>query len=257
MSYVLIDETNLIDIGDAIREQIGNKTKYYPSEMGDAIRAIPSGTVDSALTKAIIEGAKDRFDAVTALPEGITRIRGDIFSDSNIRVTKLPDTVTVLEDRAFSECLYLQLTELPSNLVEIGNYCFGLATIGGGIRITSIPDSVTYIGSSAFLNCDNMTITKLPESLEYLGADAFGGCDNIYISEIPAGVKFLFEGCLRTNRSSVVTFKGTPMSIASDAFRDRVGTVGVTEIRVPWAEGEVPRAPWGATNATITYNYKS
>ena len=33
------------------------------------------------------------------------------------------------------------------------------------------------------------------------------------------------------------------------------GCTNLTDIKVPWAEGAVANAPWGATNATITYNY--
>ena len=30
----------------------------------------------------------------------------------------------------------------------------------------------------------------------------------------------------------------------------------LTTINVPWSEGEVANAPWGATNAVINYDYK-
>ena len=33
------------------------------------------------------------------------------------------------------------------------------------------------------------------------------------------------------------------------------GCTNLTTINVPWAEGAVAGAPWGATNATINYNY--
>lgn len=49
-----------------------------------------------------------------------------------------------------------------------------------------------------------------------------------------------------------VAFKSTPTTIAADAF---TGCDALTAISVPWAEGAVAGAPWGATNATITYNY--
>jgi hypothetical protein len=49
-----------------------------------------------------------------------------------------------------------------------------------------------------------------------------------------------------------ITFKGTPMSIDSNAF---ASCSNLLTINVPWAEGEVSGAPWGATNATINYNY--
>ena len=49
-----------------------------------------------------------------------------------------------------------------------------------------------------------------------------------------------------------ITFKGTPTLINSATFFD---CINLTDIKVPWAEGAVSGAPWGATNATITYNY--
>lgn len=50
---------------------------------------------------------------------------------------------------------------------------------------------------------------------------------------------------------SAVAFLGTPKSIAGSAF---YACPNLTKITVPWAEGAVANAPWGATNATITYN---
>lgn len=41
-------------------------------------------------------------------------------------------------------------------------------------------------------------------------------------------------------------------SIDSTAFS---GCNNLTAINVPWSEGEVANAPWGAVNATINYNY--
>ena len=40
-------------------------------------------------------------------------------------------------------------------------------------------------------------------------------------------------------------------SIGSEAFQD---CAALTDIYVPWSEGAVANAPWGATNATIHYN---
>lgn len=43
MSKVLVNESSLVDIADAIREKNGSEDKYKPSEMGDAVRAIENG----------------------------------------------------------------------------------------------------------------------------------------------------------------------------------------------------------------------
>lgn len=68
------------------------------------------------------------------------------------------------------------------------------------------------------------------------------------IIRVEAGV---FNGC--TNLESV-TFQSTPSTWTgrSTAFAD---CTNLTTINVPWAEGAVSGAPWGATNATINYNY--
>ena len=49
-----------------------------------------------------------------------------------------------------------------------------------------------------------------------------------------------------------ITFRSTVTSISTSAFS---GCSNLTVINAPWAEGAVAGAPWGATNATINYNY--
>ena len=49
-----------------------------------------------------------------------------------------------------------------------------------------------------------------------------------------------------------LTFEGTPENIGASAF---AGCNNLTTINVPWAEGAVANAPWGATNATINYGH--
>ena len=73
------------------------------------------------------------------------------------------------------------------------------------------------------------------------------------LTTLPSGITsiddYAFAGC-----SSLVslTFEGTPESISYRAF---FGCDNLTTINVPWAEGAVANAPWGATNATIHYGY--
>ncbi len=44
---VLVNEETLVDVADAIREKTGTEETYLPSQMGDAIRGIESGSGDS------------------------------------------------------------------------------------------------------------------------------------------------------------------------------------------------------------------
>ena len=125
-------------------------------------------------------------------------------------------------------------------------YCPSLAHV-------SFSEGLTSIGNSAFDSCTSLALTSLPESLTSIGDGAFAGCSNLALTSLPAGVTSIgieaFAGC--SNLTSI-TFKGTPTSINSRAFS---GCTNLTDIKVPWSEGAVANAPWGATNATITYNY--
>lgn len=77
--------------------------------------------------------------------------------------------------------------------------------------------------------CTGLTSIVFPSSLTTIGAYAFNNCSNL------GNVRFL----------------GTPASIDENTFK---GCTNLTTIKVPWSEGAVANAPWGATNATIIYN---
>lgn len=89
---------------------------------------------------------------------------------------------------------------------------------------------VTSIGNHAFNGCSNLALTSLPSVLTSIGIYTFNGCTSI----------------------TAITFGGKPNSIEGTSFAN---CSKLTTINVPWAEGEVANAPWGATNATINYNY--
>lgn len=122
-----------------------------------------------------------------------------------------------------------------------------------GILLLELPNDLETIRDYAFAKCNLSEITALPDSLTSIGIMAFGYCalgmDELII---PAGVTkigtYAFQYALGPK---TITFKGTPTEIAANAF---TGTF--TTINVPWAEGAVANAPWGATDATINYNYE-
>lgn len=118
--------------------------------------------------------------------------------------------------------------------------------------LTSISmPKVKSIGDYAFQNCSNLALTSLPNNLETIGNRSFSGCVNAF-TFFPSSLKSIGTRAFYYNAFTAITFKGTPTSIASDAFD---GCGKLTTINVPWAEGAVTNAPWGATNATINYNY--
>ena len=134
---------------------------------------------------------------------------------------------TKIRNFAFYACYDLLLINLSDEIVSIGDSTFASCA---NLALTSLPDGITNIGNKAFSDCTNLALTSLPSGVTDISYSAFGYCTGL----------------------TELTFMGTPTRIAPDAFD---GCENLTTINVPWAEGAVANAPWGATNATIHYNY--
>ena len=169
---------------------------------------------DETLMKVLIEGldALDE-DLHLTVPSGIKTLRSNLFAS--------------MTQDSFSGFLYITL---PNTVESIQSKCFYYST---KTIIGELPPNLKRIGGEVFRQANNIfspnTALELPASLETLDELAF----------------YMYNGPVKT-----ITFKGTPTSIASNAFQN----CGVTTINVPWAEGAVANAPWGST-ATINYNY--
>ena len=157
---------------------------------------------------------------------------------------------TSVVDKAFYKCTTLTLTSLPSVITSIGDTAFGSCT---NLALTSLPDGLTSIGDNVFEACSNLALTSLPSGITSIGKNAFRNCTKLALTSLPSGITSISDSAFKdcTGLTSI-TFTGTPTTIDSLAFK---GCTNLTTINVPWAEGEVANAPWGATNATINYNY--
>lgn len=92
---------------------------------------------------------------------------------------------------------------------------------------------INHVYSYAFANSFNLQVATIPSFIAHIDGDVFAMCGKL----------------------KVVTLKGKPDYIAEYAFRDSYNHGAAITINVPWSEGEVSGAPWGAINATINYNY--
>ena len=143
-----------------------------------------------------------------------------------------------------------------------------------------IIDTVAAKGSSfkklrdyLFLSNDTLTKIVIPEGIKTIGKSCFDGCwylndltiantvriikerafavTNIAVLRLPSSLEQLEKDCLTGTYTSKVYFNSTPTKLDAAAFS---GT-SIKDIYVPWAEGAVANAPWGADNATVHYNY--
>lgn len=160
----------------------------------------------------------------------------------------LPNVKKIKKNAFYSDGILINI-QMP-NVTSIGKYAFYSCT---NLALTSLPAGVTSIGGSAFQHCPNLALTSLPNGLTKIDSYAFRGCKKLTLTSLPSSLteisSYAFHSC--TGLTSI-TFKGKPTTLFSNSFTD---CSNLTTINVPWAEGEVANAPWGATNATINYNY--
>ena len=200
----------------------------------------------------------------------ITKIgRYALYGNNQITSVSFPN-VTQTGDYALRQCTGMLSADFPE-LVTVGQYCFDscskmesinipkAATIGGSAFYTckaltsiSLP-AVTTIGSSSFSCCYNMESYALGDGLTKIGDYAF--YKNEKITELILGPNVTNLGSNMINGCKLLTkleLHSKPSKINSQAFYN---CPSLTDIYVPWAEGEVANAPWGATDATIHYEY--
>ncbi len=88
--------------------------------------------------------------------------------DAKTSVT-IPNSVTSIEDEAFSYCSGLTSVTIPNSVTSIGSYAFEYCS---GLTSVTIPNSVTYIGSYVFYDCSGLTsIDVASENTHYSSID--------------------------------------------------------------------------------------
>ena len=106
------------------------------------------------------------------IPDGVRRIGPSAFIFTAIESVSFPDSVTEIDEHAFSSCKALSALSLPPLLQRIG--------------------------ASAFSNCEGITSLHLPASVRQVGVSAFSGCLRLESVEIPSDCTlgiWAFEDC--------------------------------------------------------------
>lgn len=200
-----------------------------------------------------------RTSEVFTFPPGFIKIPDYLFYDTTKTSAKeiyLGDECEEIGEAAFYRAANLETVHLPDGLKKIGQWGFRYCS---ALNCSELPDSVEEIANRAF-HGSSISLSKLPTNIKELGIRCFQGCSGNKFTEIPAGiVRISAEAFMNNTGLTKLIFLSTPevdkvaKGIASDAF---AGCTNLVEIGVPWSEGEVSGAPWGAENATIIYDWE-
>ena len=111
----------------------------YVDEQGIAYETDANGNV---VVKSFSGGEKNIIIPSNIGIRNVTAIADDVFKDTDIESVVIPSTVTVIGERAFYSCQYLQRIELNEGLTTIENSAFRFCS---EIRNLVVPASVTTI----------------------------------------------------------------------------------------------------------------
>ena len=184
MANVLVNDTSLTAIGNAIREKNGETTLYKPAEMATAITNLPSGGGGSP-DPIVITGNADNYCAYSKLALEYIRLYGNTITTENItsasemfnnyRGETIPfalnydPNANVTLFRCFQDCVNLKSLPIMNNLVPSElRYAFA-----GCQFLTNIDNFVNSINwtkiagnlSSSFLFLDCARLQSIPISL--------------------------------------------------------------------------------------------
>ena len=143
---------------------------------------------------------------------------------SSIKEISLP-MATDLGTSAFRNCIAAKRVSLPS-IVTLSNYAVSIT----GAEEIILGDALEKIGDYCFQKNAALTKLKLGPNVLSIGNRIIA---NSGVTEI------------KLSRKPTTKFSPTAFSEATE----------LTDIYVPWSEGEMANAPWGAPNATVHYEY--
>jgi len=144
-----------------------NSAKVGKVEFGPELDAIPNHVFKGCewLTEAELPGnvqsigehAFHNCSNLTGIviPEGLNEIKEYAFCKAGITEIILPESLTTLEDGAFSACLNLKEISIPSGVTELQTSLFSGSK---NLERVTVTDSVSKVRPYAFSNCDAVTI---------------------------------------------------------------------------------------------------
>ena len=166
-------------------------------------------------------------DSVVTIPEGVTSIENKAFSNcTSLKSIAISNSVKSIGKWAFSGCSNLTSITIPNGVTSIGACafynCYKLASI-------TIPDSVTEIGYGTFENCTSLASITIPDSVTEIGWGAFDRCISLVSIIIPNGVTEIgwgaFDRCI--SLISIIIPNGVT-SIGEATFRECTSLESVT-----------------------------
>lgn len=200
-SSTVADISKVFDLCGSITEvklptdESGNQLGYFKAD-GSVIYS-----KDGTEITYILGDVPETFE----IKEGVTTLKSGVFAGkATLKKVIIPVSVTVVEEKAFYDCLGLETVQFAENsaLDTIGASAFRNCI---SLKSISIPSKVTTLNPYTFYNCKSLVKAVLPENLTRIGyyvssgteklsssgGYVFAHCENLAEINIPESVKWI------------------------------------------------------------------
>ena len=147
-----------------------------------------------SLTRIVVDENNKVYDSRNNCNALIETATNTLLRGCNITV--IPNTITSIENYAFSGCSCLATIDIPNSVRKIGESAFYDCS---SLTNIVIPKSVKSIAGSTFFCCSSLISIELPKSVKSIGNYAFYECNSLTNIVIPKSVKSIgecaFNGC--------------------------------------------------------------
>ena len=274
------EDVSFVETEEYDYQIVGNKATITAYKGTDTEIEIPSTVNEVTITSIdnkVFYSSSVRTEITSVnLPSTVTSLGDNCFQNcSNLTEINI-SKVTSLGESCFYSCSSLTSINLPL-VTSLGNACFRGCT---GLTSIELP-SVTSLDNNCFNECSNLTSMELPLATS-LGDYCFNSCTKLASIELPKVTslgEYCFQSC--SNLKTIVLpkiktirmrcFYNTPYTsltlggvdspitdtsgFRSDCLKHNYSTDSTITIYVsdPSNPPTLTGSPWGATNATITY----
>ena len=209
------------DISSAVFQKCSN-IALITVKQGNAVYHSRGNCLIETATNTLVFGCKNSM-----IPDYVTSIGDRAFSNcSSLTSITIPNGVTSIGNYAFANCNKLTSITLPNGVTGIGDHvfsnCYRLESI-------AIPDGVTDIGEYAFYSCLDLKLITFSEGLISIGKSAFYNCVDLTSIELPTSLKSIGQSafCCCYGLESITIPAGVT-SIADDTFSNCFDLASVT-----------------------------
>lgn len=229
VDYTFYNCDNLITVNLPLLTSMGDSTfrnaiqnVNLPSLVTMGIDSFRNCSGLSTISLPLVTSLPNRTFYGTGLTEAnnemfpnVTTIGSECFRNAPLATIDL-QSVTTLDDGAFSYCSLLTSVNLPS-LTDIPNNCFTFCSSLPEITLSSFP-MVSSIGTAAFQNCNSLELFELAEAFgNTIPNSVFNGCSSLDFSTIDL---------TQIEIIGTSAFANTPIDTVNEVYFPMVTTIG-------------------------------